>query len=150
MLCRQQNQCSQGWGCALCLWFPVLDLATTLYLTPPLSLFSQVLLHKDLPQWAAGGKGEEGWVARGRDHLLSPWKKWLNPSWMELWEPQGCANGIAMAGTPLFTPPAFLSAVHAVPGDHRGPEETNLWRLAVGAQWGEDATLAGLALSESQ
>lgn len=66
------------------------------------------------------------------------------------WECQGHASITPMAGTALFTPAAFLSAVHAVPGDHRGSEETNLWRLAVGAQRGEDATLAGLVLSESQ
>lgn len=49
-------------------------------------------------------------------------------------------------GHPVHT--SFLPAVHAVPGDHRGSAETNLWRVAVGAQRGEDATLAGLALSE--
>lgn len=72
----------------------------TLSSTPPLSLFSQVLLHKDLPQWAAGEEDEEGWVARGGDHLLSPWEMWINPSWMEAWEPQGHASSIPMAGTP--------------------------------------------------
>lgn len=43
-------------------------------------------------------------MARGGDHLLSPWEMWLNPSCMEAWEPQGHANSIPMAGTPLFTP----------------------------------------------
>lgn len=64
MLCRQQNHRSQGWVCVLCLWFSLLDLAMTFSLTPPLSLFSQVLLHKDLPQWAADSWWE-GWGGLG-------------------------------------------------------------------------------------
>lgn len=41
-------------------------------------------------------------------------------------------------------PPSFCwnPIVHAVPGNHRGPEETHVWCLALGAQWGRSqATL---------
>lgn len=65
-------------------------------------------------------------MARGRDHLLSPWEVWLMA---REWNPvclKDMPIAIPMPGTPLFTAPAFLSAVHAVPGDHRGSEETNL------------------------
>lgn len=95
--------------------------------------------------WVAGGEREEGWLGGVRDQLFYPWVIQLNP--MKPQESQGhndsrsCtrAEDIHLHWLPF-------SAVHAVPGNHRSASETNLWCLAVGAQWGKDDTLAGLAL----
>lgn len=124
----------------------------TLSWTPPLSLFSQVLPHKDLPQWAAAS-WREGWGGLGgqreRSFALSLGN--VAESFMNgtLGAPRMGQQHCHGRDT-LVHPAAFLSAVHAVPGDHRGSAETDFWRVAVGAQRGEDAKLAGLALSESQ
>lgn len=66
----------------------------TLSLTPPLSLFSQALLHKDLPRWAAASWWE-GWGGLGgqreRSFALSLGSV-VNGSWMEPHVSQGHAN----------------------------------------------------------